>query len=138
MHDIINDIMYDIQVQGRKTYAGTANSAAYHHITGKDSPMEFLDVHLLKPARLICHSRSTRWGGARMAAEFEQIEPPAILWYDIVYDITSIIISYVYMKSYMILLYDIKLHNKFMSYLTFFWHILWYMISYWYTMISYT
>jgi len=35
-------------VQGRKTYAGTANSNAYHHYAGK----ECLDVHLLKPARL--------------------------------------------------------------------------------------
>ena len=37
-----------MQVQGRKTYAGTINSNAYHHFTGK----ECLDVHLLKPARL--------------------------------------------------------------------------------------
>ena len=37
-----------MQVQGRKTYAGSANSAAYHHFTGKDC----LDVHLLKLARL--------------------------------------------------------------------------------------
>ena len=37
-----------MQVQGRKTYAGTVNSTAYHHFTGK----ECLDVHLLKPARL--------------------------------------------------------------------------------------
>ncbi len=37
-----------MQVQGRKTYAGTARSAAYHHFTGK----ECLDVHLLKPSRL--------------------------------------------------------------------------------------
>jgi hypothetical protein len=35
-------------VQGRKTYAGIANSNAYHHYAGK----ECLDVHLLKPARL--------------------------------------------------------------------------------------
>jgi hypothetical protein len=35
-------------VQGRKTYAGIANSDAYHHYAGK----ECLDVHLLKPARL--------------------------------------------------------------------------------------
>ena len=35
-------------MQGRKTYAGTANSDAYHHYAGK----ECLDVHLLKPARL--------------------------------------------------------------------------------------
>ena len=35
-------------MQGRKTYAGTANSNAYHHYTGK----ECLDVHLLKPARV--------------------------------------------------------------------------------------
>ncbi len=37
-----------MQVQGQKTYAGTARSAAYHHFTGKDC----LDVHLLKPSRL--------------------------------------------------------------------------------------
>jgi hypothetical protein len=37
-----------MQVQGRKTYAGTRNSTAYHHFMGK----ECLDVHLLKPARL--------------------------------------------------------------------------------------
>ena len=37
-----------MQVQGKKTYAGTANSTVYHHFTGK----ECLDVHLLKPARL--------------------------------------------------------------------------------------
>ena len=37
-----------MQVQDRKTYAGTSNSNAYHHFTGK----ECLDVHLLKPARL--------------------------------------------------------------------------------------
>jgi hypothetical protein len=35
-------------VQGRKTYAGTTNSDAYHHYAGK----ECLDVHLLKPVRL--------------------------------------------------------------------------------------
>jgi hypothetical protein len=35
-------------VQGRKTYAGTANSDAYHHYAGK----ECLDVHLLKLAGL--------------------------------------------------------------------------------------
>jgi hypothetical protein len=35
-------------VQGRKTYAGMTNSAAYEHFAGK----ECLDVHLLKPARL--------------------------------------------------------------------------------------
>ena len=44
----MNDIIYEIQVQGRKTYSGTANSAAYHHFAGK----ECLDVHLLKPACL--------------------------------------------------------------------------------------
>ena len=37
-----------MQVQGRKTYAGTLNNNAYHHFTGK----ECLDVHLLKPARV--------------------------------------------------------------------------------------
>jgi hypothetical protein len=37
-----------MQVQGRKTYAGTVNNNAYHHFTGK----ECLDVHLLKPARV--------------------------------------------------------------------------------------
>ncbi len=37
-----------MQVQGRKTYAGTKTSTAYHHFMGK----ECLDVHLLKPARL--------------------------------------------------------------------------------------
>ena len=37
-----------MQVQGRKTYDGTANSVAYHHFTCK----ECLDVHLLKPARV--------------------------------------------------------------------------------------
>jgi hypothetical protein len=37
-----------MQVQGRKTYAGSVNSTAYHHFTGN----ECLDVHLLKPARL--------------------------------------------------------------------------------------
>ena len=47
-YDIITDITYEIQVQGRKTYAGIANSAAYEHFPGK----ECLDVHLLKPARL--------------------------------------------------------------------------------------
>ena len=47
MYDIISDIIYDIQVQGRKTYAGMTNSAA-EHFAGK----ECLDVHLLKPARL--------------------------------------------------------------------------------------
>ncbi len=35
-------------MQGRKTYAATATSDAYHHYSGK----ECLDVHLLKPARL--------------------------------------------------------------------------------------
>ncbi len=35
-------------MQGRKTYAGTANSDAYHHYAGK----ECLDVHLLKLAGL--------------------------------------------------------------------------------------
>jgi hypothetical protein len=48
IHDIINDIIYEMQVQGRKTYAGAANCSAYHHFTGK----ECLDEHLLKPARL--------------------------------------------------------------------------------------
>ena len=48
LYDIITDITYDIQVQGRKTYAGMTNSAAYEHFTGK----ECLDVHLLKQARL--------------------------------------------------------------------------------------
>ena len=48
-YDIITDITYDIQVQGRKTYAGMTNSAAYEHFTGK----ECLDVCLLKPARLV-------------------------------------------------------------------------------------
>ena len=48
IHDIISDIISYIQVQGRKTYAGTVNSNAYHHYTGK----ECLDVHLLKPARV--------------------------------------------------------------------------------------
>ncbi len=47
-YDIITYNTYDIQVQGRKTYAGMTNSAAYEHFTGK----ECLDVHLLKPARL--------------------------------------------------------------------------------------
>jgi hypothetical protein len=47
-YDIITGITYDIQVQGRKTYAGMTNSAAYEHFTGK----ECLDVHLLKLARL--------------------------------------------------------------------------------------
>ena len=47
-YDIITDIVYDIQVLGRKTYAGMTDSAAYEHFTGK----ECLDVHLLKPARL--------------------------------------------------------------------------------------
>ena len=37
-----------MQVQGKRTYAGTVHSTAYHHFTGK----ECLDVHLLKPARL--------------------------------------------------------------------------------------
>ena len=48
IRDIVYDITYDMQVQGRKTYAGTLNSNAYHHFTGK----ECLDVHLLKPARV--------------------------------------------------------------------------------------
>ncbi len=55
MYDIIvilwyNVITYEMQVQGRKIYAGTANSTAYHHFTG----MECLDsdMHLLKPASL--------------------------------------------------------------------------------------
>ena len=39
-----------MQVQGRKTYARTANSAAYHHFTGKECLV--MDVHLLKPARV--------------------------------------------------------------------------------------
>ena len=47
-YDINTNITYDIQVQGRKTYAGMSNSAAYEHFTSK----ECLDVHLLKPARL--------------------------------------------------------------------------------------
>ena len=41
-HDIINDM----QVQDRKTFAGTAKSTVYHPFTVKE------DVHLLKPARL--------------------------------------------------------------------------------------
>ncbi len=48
IYDVIADIIYDIQVQARKTYAGTAMSDAYHHYTGK----KCLDMHLLKPARL--------------------------------------------------------------------------------------
>jgi hypothetical protein len=37
------------QVRGRKTYAGVKDSAAYHHVAGK----ECLDgAHLLKPARV--------------------------------------------------------------------------------------
>ena len=47
-YDIITDITYDVQVQGRKTYAGMRNSAAYEQFIGK----ECLDVHLLKPAHL--------------------------------------------------------------------------------------
>jgi hypothetical protein len=31
IYDITANIIYDIQVQGRKTYAGTANSDACHH-----------------------------------------------------------------------------------------------------------
>ncbi len=48
MYDIISDVIYDIQVQGRKAYAGMTNSAADEHFIGK----ECLDVHLLKQARL--------------------------------------------------------------------------------------
>jgi hypothetical protein len=48
IYDIIANIIYDIQVQGRKQYAGTASSDAYHRYTGK----ECLDVHLLKTALL--------------------------------------------------------------------------------------
>jgi hypothetical protein len=40
--------MYEMQVQGRKTYADEANNTAYHHNTGK----ECLDVHILMPALL--------------------------------------------------------------------------------------
>ena len=47
-YDIITDITYDIQVQGRKAYDGMRNRAAYVHFTGK----ECLDVHLHKPVRL--------------------------------------------------------------------------------------
>ncbi len=69
------DIIYHVQAQSTKTFAGHHNSGAYHHFTGKKR----LDVHLLKPSRLevvqeqlqdamcdadIAESMQTRRGGS--------------------------------------------------------------------------
>ncbi len=48
IYDVICHIIYHVQAQGTKTYAGSHNSRAYHYFTGK----ERLDVHLLKPSCL--------------------------------------------------------------------------------------
>ena len=63
-YDIITDIIYDIQVLGRKTYAGMTDSAAYEHFTGK----ECLDVHLLKQ---IPPKRNLEWTAAELNAILE-------------------------------------------------------------------
>jgi hypothetical protein len=54
IYDIIANIKYDIQVQGRKIYARTANSDAYPHYTGKEC--------ISQSSPLGYRSRATRLG----------------------------------------------------------------------------
>ena len=59
---------------------------------------------------IIEHLIASQRGPAAAGAIEGGVEPPGIAWYDIIHNITSNIISYVHMISYMILFYDIMLH----------------------------
>jgi hypothetical protein len=86
VYNITYDIIHEMQVQGRKIYAGKANKTSYHHFTGKES----LNMHLLKPALLDVPPGQPNV----MCADAMHCRQPVLAWLDYLFWKSHLILSW--------------------------------------------